>query len=78
MATAAGARDPQRLGRRLTALVEGTTTLSTSLDSDQPAHDAVAAARVLIDNAVPDETAPRVGREHIGRTSLRIHPHSAR
>ncbi|MEV4431022.1 hypothetical protein ACIGN6_36440 [Streptomyces sp. NPDC053792] len=59
MATAAGARDPPRLGRRLTVLVEGATALSTSLNSDQPAHDAVGAARVLIDNAVPDETAPQ-------------------
>jgi AcrR family transcriptional regulator len=52
IATRAGATNPQELGRQLAVLLEGATALSTSLDSEQPTHDARHAARVLIDQAL--------------------------
>ncbi|MGW5060472.1 TetR/AcrR family transcriptional regulator [Streptomyces sp. NPDC004096] len=54
IAARAGADDPERLGRHLAVLLEGATALSTSLDSPHPRHDALDAARVLIDQALPD------------------------
>ncbi|MFI6357820.1 TetR/AcrR family transcriptional regulator [Streptomyces sp. NPDC050743] len=54
IAARAGASDPEQLGRQLTVLLEGATALSTSLDSPCPRHDAVAAARVLIEHALPE------------------------
>src|ERR1700761_6216562 len=50
-ARAAGARDPDRLGRQLSVLFEGLTALSTSLNDPGPAADARAAAVTLIDAA---------------------------
>ena len=44
VAAEAGARDPEGLGRRLAVLVEGATSLSTSLNSPAPFDDARAAA----------------------------------
>ncbi|MFI9616841.1 TetR/AcrR family transcriptional regulator [Streptomyces sp. NPDC052023] len=55
ISTRAGAADPERLGRHLAVLVAGATALSTSLDSPCPRHDALEAARVLIDNALPED-----------------------
>jgi AcrR family transcriptional regulator len=57
IAARAGAAAPEQLGRQLTVLLEGATALSTSLDSPCPRHDALEAARVLIDQALP-ETHP--------------------
>ena len=48
-ARAAGARDPESLGRQLAVLLEGVTALSTSLNDSCPADDARAAALILID-----------------------------
>ncbi|MFD3451970.1 TetR/AcrR family transcriptional regulator [Streptomyces sp. NPDC058691] len=57
IAARAGAAAPEQLGRHLVVLLEGATALSTSLDSPQPRHDALEAARVLVDLALP-ETRP--------------------
>ncbi|MEU1595918.1 TetR/AcrR family transcriptional regulator [Streptomyces sp. NPDC005708] len=54
LAARAGAADPEQLGRHLAVLLEGATALSTSLDSRGPRNDALEAARVLVDHAVPD------------------------
>lgn len=53
IAARAGAAAPEQLGRHLAVLLEGSTALSTSLDSPRPRDDAVEAARVLIDHALP-------------------------
>ncbi|MFF3951227.1 TetR/AcrR family transcriptional regulator [Streptomyces sp. NPDC001902] len=53
IAARAGAADPEQLGRHLAVLLEGGTALSTSLDNPRPRHDALEAARVLIDHALP-------------------------
>jgi AcrR family transcriptional regulator len=50
-ARAAGARDPDSLGRQLSVLFEGLTALTTSLNDPAPAADARAAAVTLIDAA---------------------------
>ncbi|MGW7530145.1 TetR/AcrR family transcriptional regulator [Streptomyces sp. NPDC054783] len=57
IAARAGAAAPEQLGRQLTVLLEGATALSTSLDSPCPRHDALEAARVLIDHALPETGA---------------------
>jgi len=54
-ARAAGARDPESLGRQLAVLFEGVTALSTSLNDGCPAGDASRAARTLIDAAMTGE-----------------------
>ncbi|MDT0463252.1 TetR/AcrR family transcriptional regulator [Streptomyces gibsoniae] len=54
IATRAGAADPERLGRQLAVLLEGATAMSTSLDSHCPRQDALDAARVLIEHALPE------------------------
>ncbi|MER6273616.1 TetR/AcrR family transcriptional regulator [Streptomyces sp. 900105755] len=57
VAARAGAANPEQLGRQLNVLLEGATALQTSLDSPCPRHDALEAARVLIEHALP-ETRP--------------------
>ncbi|MGW9031288.1 TetR/AcrR family transcriptional regulator [Streptomyces sp. NPDC055722] len=57
IAARAGAANPDQLGRQLNVLLEGATALQTSLDSPCPRHDALEAARVLIEHALP-ETRP--------------------
>ncbi len=54
-ARAAGARDPESLGRQLAVLFEGLTALSTSLNDGCPADDARRAAITLIDAAMTGE-----------------------
>jgi hypothetical protein len=54
IAARAGAEQPERLGRHLAVLLEGATALSASLDSPRPRQDALEAARVLIDAALPE------------------------
>ncbi|GAA1135400.1 TetR/AcrR family transcriptional regulator [Kribbella jejuensis] len=51
-AQAAGAGDPEELGRRLAVLFEGARALATSLNDPQPFDDAGALAVALIDNAI--------------------------
>lgn len=54
IATRVGAADPERLGRQLAVLLEGATAMSTSLDNPCSRQDALDAARILIDQALPD------------------------
>ncbi|HEY2242001.1 MAG TPA: helix-turn-helix domain-containing protein [Streptosporangiaceae bacterium] len=54
-ARAAGARDPEGLGRQLAVLFEGAKALSTSLNDGCPADDARQAAITLIDAAMTGE-----------------------
>ncbi|WP_328508921.1 TetR/AcrR family transcriptional regulator [Streptomyces mirabilis] len=54
IAARGGAADPERLGRQLAVLLEGATAMSTSLDNPCPRQDALDAARILIDQALPD------------------------
>ena len=51
-AEAAGARDPEGLGRRLAVLFEGARALATSLNDTRPFLDARDLAVMLIDNAI--------------------------
>ncbi|MBS1692779.1 MAG: TetR/AcrR family transcriptional regulator [Actinobacteria bacterium] len=51
VAGAAGARDPQLLGRQLAVLFEGATALATSVGDTAPLVSARSAAAVLIDAA---------------------------
>lgn len=50
-AAAAGAREPEALGRRLALLFEGARALATSLNDDHPFADARQLASALIDAA---------------------------
>ncbi|MER8184515.1 TetR/AcrR family transcriptional regulator [Kitasatospora sp. NPDC094015] len=55
-ARAAGARDPEALGRRLSVLFEGATALATSLDDRDAAFDhARPLARAVIEEALPTD-----------------------
>lgn len=51
-AEAAGARDPEGLGRQLAVLFEGARALATSLNDTRPFLDARDLAVMLIDNAI--------------------------
>jgi AcrR family transcriptional regulator len=51
-AEAAGADDPERLGRRLAVLFEGARALATSLNDSYPFEDARHLAVTLIDDAI--------------------------
>lgn len=53
MASAAGARQPDRLARQLAVLFEGAMALATSLNDPQPIQDAREAASELIAIAIP-------------------------
>ncbi|MGW5254554.1 TetR/AcrR family transcriptional regulator [Streptomyces sp. NPDC004012] len=64
IATRAGAANPDQLGRQLNVLLEGAHALGTSLDNPCPRHDALEAARVLIEHALPEDTTRQLTPAH--------------
>ena len=59
IAAAAGAADPQSLGKQLAVVYEGATALSTSCNDTQVIADARRAAATLIDAALQTQPATR-------------------